>query len=95
MQCGAPPTKKPSECCEGLEKFAKEEAFESCNTECSGRDMCCKGNCFAKNLGILKDGKFDKDTAMKALNAAFGNDSAWSAVRNQNMFIGSYEDKFG
>jgi hypothetical protein len=38
------------------------------------------GNCVSKSLGFLKDGKFDKDMAMKALNTAFAGNNEWISV---------------
>lgn len=80
--CGQPPSKSPTECCDGLNKFVKEDVFTKCDNECNKGDMCCKGNCAAKAFGILKDNKFDKETALKSLSTAFGSDAAWSAVSN-------------
>jgi hypothetical protein len=75
------PSKKPTECCEGLNKFTKEEYYDACDTECSRPDMCCKGKCIAKALGLVKDdGTYDKTIALKSMSTAFGGDSAWTAV---------------
>lgn len=70
---------KPPDCCTGLEKFGGE-IFSACQSECNMMDRCCKGNCFANKLGILKDGKFDKETALKSANTAFDGDATWSNV---------------
>lgn len=88
--CGPMPTKKPTDCCQGLDKLIKEEAWKDCESTCAKPDMCCKGNCFATKLGFLKDGKFDKDTASKALAAAFGSDKAWNDVSDWNIFSYGY-----
>lgn len=41
---------------------------------------CCEGECFAKAVGFAKDGKFDKETAVKALNTAFSAFPEWQPV---------------
>lgn len=79
--CGEMPSKKPTDCCEDLKKFIKEDYYTACDSECDKRDMCCKGNCISKALKIVKpDGKFDKETAMKSMSDAFGAGSPWTAI---------------
>lgn len=77
--CGPPPSKKPTDCCENLDKFAKTDLYSSCHTQC-GMDHCCEGECFAKGVGFSNGGKFDKATAEKALTAAFAANPEWQPV---------------
>ncbi|CRL05477.1 CLUMA_CG018049, isoform A [Clunio marinus] len=82
--CGPLPAKRPIDCCEGLDKFIKREFYDECDKECSPMDMCCKGNCFSMKLGILKDGAFDKETALKSLDDTFA-DPTWKAIYTKGL----------
>lgn len=77
--CGPPPTKMPTDCCENLDKLVKPEVLSSCHAQC-GMNPCCEGDCFAKALGFAKDGKFDKETTIKALNTVFSANTEWQPV---------------
>lgn len=44
------------------------------------KDRCCLGDCYTKSLNFLKDGKFDKATAITALNTAFSAHPEWTPV---------------
>ncbi|CRL05478.1 CLUMA_CG017963, isoform A [Clunio marinus] len=81
--CGAYPEKKLEECCGGIEKFIQPQFWGACEGECQHPDMCCKVNCFADKLGIVKDGRFDKDTALGALAATLGDDATWTPIYTQ------------
>lgn len=49
------------------------------------------GDCIGKGLGFMKDGKFDKDTALKSVNTAFAGNAEWipvsSAAKLFNFFF--------
>lgn len=77
-----PPSKRPTDCCDGLRKIAKEEMFKSCYMKC-GKDHCCGAECFGTAFGFLKNGKFDKDTTISAVSSAFTGDQEWITVRNK------------
>lgn len=78
--CGAPPsTVHPLECCQGINRFVKQDALKACS--CSKSDYCCQGHCLSKAHGILKDGKFDQRTALKTVNKVFAGDVQWIEVK--------------
>lgn len=76
------PTKKPTECCEGLGNLCKEDIYASCEASKSPgpEGMCSMAKCLGKGFGFMKDDKYDKDTTLKALTAAFATDATWNAV---------------
>lgn len=53
--------------------------MSACSSDC-GVDQCCQGNCMAKYLRIVKDGEFDKDTALASMKEAFAGDEKWLEV---------------
>lgn len=79
--CGPPPTKMPNECCDSIDKLMKPDIYNNCKSQC-GMDRCCEGECFAKGLNFLKDGKYDKATATSSVNKAFAANPEWLPVRN-------------
>ena len=82
-KCGPFPTaKKPTECCENLDKLMKPQLYETCKAQCD-QDHCCGATCISNALGFVKDKKFDKVTAKAAISKAFGGDSSWSTVKKQ------------
>jgi hypothetical protein len=58
----------------------KPQMYETCKNECK-QDHCCGGDCISSALGFVKNKKFDKDSAIKAISAAFPGDAAWAAVK--------------
>lgn len=89
------PAIKISECCEGLDKFIKEDLIGGCKSECkapSPGSMCCMGKCFGEKLGMFNSGNFDKATALNSLSAAFGSDQTWNTVSISNSFKKSASD---
>lgn len=78
--CGSAPTRRPTECCEDVNRLVKDDYISACSADC-GSDQCCQGNCLAKYIRILKDGNFDKDTALSSMKEAFAGDQEWVDVR--------------
>lgn len=78
------PAKKPTECCQNLDKLAKESIYEACKTECV-KDRCCMGDCIGRGFGFIKDGKFDKDSALKSVNTAFAGNAEWIPVSSAKV----------
>jgi hypothetical protein len=57
----------------------KDEFISGCSADC-GSDHCCQGNCLAKYLRLVKDGEFDKDTALASMKDSFAGDQEWIDV---------------
>jgi hypothetical protein len=74
------PTKRPIDCCEDVQRFIKDEFITACSAECS-EDQCCQGNCLANYLKLLKDGEFNKESALDAVKSSFEGDENWLKVR--------------
>ena len=78
--CGPHPTKTDLDCCEDLNKLVRNETVTACHSFC-GMNFCCMGYCVADGLGFLKNGKFNRDTAISVAKKAFANNPEWHSVR--------------
>jgi hypothetical protein len=94
-ECGALSSK--TNCCPGLEKLIEKDCYENCLRTCikeKEENLCCYENCQAHKLGIVKDGKADKETSLASLTSKVENDQEWTAVSsNQYTRSSLYESK--
>lgn len=76
--CGDQPSGNAHQCCVGIEKIVPIEMFTRCLNH-----TICPANCIGREMGLLKDDKYDHDTALQSLVAAAGNDTNWINVSIQ------------